>query len=166
MRPELYDAVVSNPQRFAQLMQQEFGRRVELEQERKQQEAVSRLRMTQPSRLNPQRCQLLNSDPYDVEAQRKIEEAIRQQAVLENMEHAMEYAVRSSSCGSKSFDSLPCLQPESFGNVIMLCASLFVIATSIKAFIDRAHTDIDVEVNGHKVKAFVDSGAQSTISTW
>lgn len=37
--------------------------------------------------------QLLNSDPYDVDAQRKIEEAIRQQAVLENMEHAMEYAV-------------------------------------------------------------------------
>lgn len=41
MRPELYDAVMTNPQRFAQLMQQEFGRRVELEQERKQQEAVS-----------------------------------------------------------------------------------------------------------------------------
>ena len=44
----------------------------------------------------------ITDDPFDIESQKRIEEAIRQQAVLENMEHALEYS------------------PEAFGRVTML----------------------------------------------
>lgn len=78
------EAARNNPQRFAQLLS---------ETRRKQQEAE----------LARQReIEALNMDPFNIEAQKKIEEAIRMEAVIENLEHAMEFS------------------PEAFGRVHML----------------------------------------------
>lgn len=66
-----------------------------------------------------------NIDPDSEEGQKFILDAIRQQAINENFESALEH------------------NPEVFGSVTMLF--------------------VDVEVNGHKIKAFVDSGAQMTV---
>ncbi|KAJ7254712.1 hypothetical protein B0H12DRAFT_554033 [Mycena haematopus] len=83
-QPDIADAAQSNPQRFAELLRQTRDRAMNADLQREREIAH------------------LNADPFDVEAQRRIEEAIRQQAVMENMEHAIEYS------------------PESFGRVTML----------------------------------------------
>ena len=83
-QPELAAAVRSNPARFAELLSQT--------QERQHAAEIAEQR----------EIERLNMDPFDVEAQRKIEEAIRQHAVMENMQHALEYS------------------PEFFGRVTML----------------------------------------------
>uniref|UniRef100_A0A8C6YJ83 Ubiquitin-like domain-containing protein n=1 Tax=Naja naja TaxID=35670 RepID=A0A8C6YJ83_NAJNA len=72
------------------------------------------------ARREQERIRLFSADPFDLEAQAKIEEDIRQQNIEENMTIAMEES------------------PESFGQVVMLY--------------------INCKVNGHPVKAFVDSG--------
>ncbi|KAA1075366.1 DNA damage-inducible protein 1 [Puccinia graminis f. sp. tritici] len=105
--PELANAAEQSPERFAELMRTFQQQQQSSARQRRQDE------------------ELLHSDPFDIEAQRRIEEHIRQERVWENMQHAIEFS------------------PESFGRVTMLY--------------------VDVEVNGHPVKAFVDSGAQMTI---
>ncbi|KAH9999908.1 hypothetical protein BJV77DRAFT_499480 [Russula vinacea] len=83
-QPELAAAATSDPRRFAELLRELSALRAD--QERRRQAEIASL----------------NADPFDIEAQRRIEEAIRQEAVLENLEHAIEYS------------------PESFGRVTML----------------------------------------------
>ncbi|CAD0094839.1 unnamed protein product [Aureobasidium vineae] len=92
-RPELA-AAASDPVRFRELYVDSISQAEARERERREQ------------------MQLLNDDPFNIEAQQKIEEIIRQDRVMENLEYAYEH---------------------------------------------------NPEVNGHKLKAFVDSGAQTTI---
>ncbi|KAJ3108278.1 DNA damage-inducible protein 1 [Phlyctochytrium planicorne] len=105
--PELA-ASINNPAEFQRLY-------IQLEKQQQAEEEKDR----------QARIQLAHADPFDIEAQKKIEEEIRKENIHRNYQLAMEY------------------HPESFGRVVMLY--------------------VNVEVNGHKLKAFVDSGAQATI---
>ncbi|KAH7387031.1 hypothetical protein KP509_16G001200 [Ceratopteris richardii] len=69
-------------------------------------------------RLKREEIALLNSDPFDIDAQRKIEEAIYQKNVNENWEAALEH------------------NPEAFAKVIMLYVDMEVNNVPIKAFVD------------------------------
>lgn len=80
VQPDLLHAAQNDPPRFAELLKQT-------------REAVD---------MNPREYAGFDGDAFDLESQKKIEEAIRRQAVMENMEHALEYS------------------PEAFGKVTML----------------------------------------------
>ncbi|KAK0544065.1 DNA damage-inducible protein 1 [Tilletia horrida] len=102
-RPELAEAVTSSPQRFLQLLEAERAR----------------TNAAHSARIQTEQAMASgNVDEFDIEAQRKIEEAIRQERVMENLEHAMEFS------------------PESFGRVTMLYVETEVNGTPVKAFVD------------------------------
>ncbi|KAK5105771.1 hypothetical protein LTR62_002171 [Meristemomyces frigidus] len=105
-RPALAEAI-NNSNRFREVWNEMMREDEDREHERQEQ------------------MRLLNEDPFNIDAQRKIEEMIRQQSVQENLQFAYEHS------------------PEVFGRVTMLY--------------------IPVLVNRQPVKAFVDSGAQTTI---
>ncbi|KAH8550329.1 hypothetical protein BGW37DRAFT_81645 [Umbelopsis sp. PMI_123] len=64
---------MNDPERFNTMVQQ-------IEQSRRQAETQKSLQLA-----------ALNDDPFDVEAQKRIEEAIRQENIAANLEAAMEY---------------------------------------------------------------------------
>lgn len=70
--PELARAALNDPARFSSMVQQ-------LEQSRRQAEQQRQTMMA------------ASSDPFDIEAQKRIEEAIRQENIAANLEAAMEY---------------------------------------------------------------------------
>ncbi|CAD6891895.1 unnamed protein product [Tilletia controversa] len=100
-RPELADAASISSARFLQVLEAERAR----------------TNTAQLSRAQAEH-ELATADEFDLEAQRKIEEAIRQERVMENLEHAMEFS------------------PESFGRVTMLYVDSEVNGTPVKAFVD------------------------------
>lgn len=71
-QPELA-SVVDDPQRFAAAFRDAY--------DRERRERVDRQRQ----------IAALNADPFDIEAQAKIEEIIRQERVMENLQNAMEH---------------------------------------------------------------------------
>jgi DNA damage-inducible protein 1 len=71
-KPELF-ALLNDSSRWRQAF--EMGRRQEQEADRERRQQIA----------------LLNEDPFNIEAQKKIEEIIRQDRVIENLQHAYEH---------------------------------------------------------------------------
>ena len=86
---------------------------------------------------------LLNEDPFNVEAQRKIEDIIRQERVVENLE--------------KAYNE----NPEGMSLTRLHIAFARLLTCTVFVRVHMLY--INTEVNGVPVKAFVDSGAQATI---
>ncbi|KAK3644658.1 DNA damage-inducible protein 1 [Elasticomyces elasticus] len=120
-------SILGNPQAMAQVREQRPALAEAINDSARFKEVWDNMMNEDQNREQERQEQmrLLNEDPFNVEAQRKIEEMIRQESVQENLQFAYEH------------------NPEVFGRVTMLY--------------------IPVEVNRQPVKAFVDSGAQTTI---
>ncbi|SPO05941.1 related to SNARE binding protein [Cephalotrichum gorgonifer] len=97
--PELA-AALEDPERFARIVNNDIARE---ERQRFQRQELIRG---------------LNDDPFDVEKQRQIEEMIRQERVMENLQNAMEHA------------------PEVFGRVHLLYINVQINNRTVKAMVD------------------------------
>ncbi|TGJ78299.1 hypothetical protein E0Z10_g10465 [Xylaria hypoxylon] len=126
-------AVIEDPQRFAQMFQN------------------SALEQEQARRARMREIEALNADEFNPDAQARIEEIIRQESVVENLQNAMEH---NPEC---MFVPIPIPIPITNPPTLLYHANIYI------AF-GRVHLlYIDVKVNGFRVKALVDSGAQATI---
>ena len=99
VQPQLAEAARSNPARFAEIFRM-------IKHHRQQQQEALRL------------ARLAESNPFDLEVQRRIEEEIQQRRIEENMQAAMEHA------------------PETFGQVFMLYISSLINGVPCKVFVD------------------------------
>ncbi|OZJ05488.1 hypothetical protein BZG36_01627 [Bifiguratus adelaidae] len=98
--PELANAAMNDPQRFAAMVQQ-------IAQNRRQAEMMRSEHMSE-----------LASDPFDIGAQRKIEEDIKRENIAANLEAAMEY------------------NPESFARVTRLYVRAEINGRQLVALVD------------------------------
>lgn len=100
MYPEIADAARNNPLEFGRLL-----RKMQADTQRERDQYS-------------QEMQRLNSDPYNIDNQRRIEEMIQQENISRNMATALE------------------LNPESFASVTMLFLDVTVNNTPIQALVD------------------------------
>ncbi|KAJ2842433.1 DNA damage-inducible protein 1 [Coemansia erecta] len=98
--PEIARAVQNDPVEFGRLM------------------GILQQQQQQIQRQRQQELANLEADPFDIESQRRIEEMIRQENIMKNMETALE------------------LNPESFASVSMLFIDVVVNGTPVKALVD------------------------------
>ncbi|KAJ2550356.1 DNA damage-inducible protein 1 [Coemansia sp. RSA 1933] len=98
--PAIAQAAQNDPEEFSRLVTQLQEEQVNIEQARRREIAN------------------LNSNPFDIESQRRIEEMIRQENIMRNFETAFEH------------------NPESFASVIMLYVNVKINGTPVKALVD------------------------------
>lgn len=110
--PTFLHALEANNPTLADLIKSENVEGVQEELRR-----VHQMKLEQEAALKAEQ-ELLMADPFDIEAQRKIEELIQQKNIEENLAHAYEH------------------NPEVFGTVSMLYVDMDVNGVPVKAFVD------------------------------